>query len=144
MTDLTDTLSPAASGPAATEPATAGDATTIGREIDGSSPADAIRLLVGEVRAAAASEMELAKACGAIVGASAKSISIWGVVALITLFVAVLTLAIGLMIALATITGPWLAALIVPGVLLCITAIAGLCIRSAAMRAKAAVARLSS
>lgn len=138
MTDQIDTTPPVPTGPAAT-----GDATEIGLEIDGSSPVEAIRLLVGEVRAAAASEMELAKACGSIVGASVKSISIWGVVALITLFVAVLSLAIGLMIALATVTGPWLAALIVPAVLLCITAVAGLCIRGAAQRAKAAVARLS-
>jgi hypothetical protein len=65
------------------------------------------------------------------------------VVALITLFVAVLALAIGLMIALASVTGPWLAALIVPAILLCVTGLAALRIRNAANRAKAAVARLS-
>lgn len=138
MTDLRD---PGQSAPGS--PASVGEPAALEQEIAQGSAVDAIRLLVGEARAAAASEMELAKACGAIVGASVKVMSIWGVVALITLFVAGLTLAIGLMIALATVTGPWLAALIVPGVLLLVTALAGLRVRSAALRAKAAVARLS-
>ncbi|QJQ32801.1 phage holin family protein [Sphingomonas lacunae] len=138
---MTETPDPA--GSATDSPAAVGDPAAFERAIDGSSPIDAIRLLAGEVRAAAASEMELAKACGAIVGASVKSISIWTAVALITLFVAVLTLAIGLVIALATITGPWLAALIVPAVLLIVCAIAAWRIRGAAHRAKAAVTRLS-
>lgn len=124
-------------------PSPLGEPVDIERTIDAGSAVDSLRLLIGEAKAAAASEVELAKACGAIVGASAKTISIWSVVALITLFVAVLTLAIGLMIALATVTGPWWAAVIVPGVLLVVTLIAALIIRGAAKRAKAAVARLS-
>ena len=91
-------------------PSPLGEPVDIERTIDAGSAVDSLRLLIGEAKAAAASEVELAKACGAIVGASAKTISIWSVVALITLFVAVLTLAIGLMIALATVTGPWWAA----------------------------------
>ena len=124
-------------------PSPLGDPADLERTIDAGSAVDSLRLLIGEAKAAAASEMELARACGAIVGASAKTISIWGVVALITLFVAVLALAIGVMIALATITGPWWAAVIVPGALLLVTLIAALIIRGAAKRAKAAVARLS-
>lgn len=135
---MTDSNEPGPVGPASPV-----DPAAFERDIDSSSAADALRLLAGEVRAAASSEMELARACGAIVGTSVKAISIWGVVALITVFIALLALAIGLMIALADVTGPLLAALIVPAVLLCVTAFAGLRIRSAANRAKAAVARLS-
>ena len=138
---MTDKSEPSRSTAGSSAPV--GDPAAFEQEIDSSSPADAIRLLVGEVRAAAANEMELAKVCAAIVGNSVKAISIWGVVALITLFVAVLSLAIGLMIALASVTGPWLAALIVPAILLCVTGLAALRIRNAANRAKAAVARLS-
>ena len=131
MTDMTEV------------PAPVDDPAALAGEIHDAAPMESIRLLIGEARAAAASELELAKACGTIVGASVKAISIWGVVALITLFVAVLCLAIGLMIALATVTGPWWASAIVPGALLLVTLIAGLRIRSAANHAKAAVARLS-
>ena len=126
-----------------TPPAPLGDPEQLASEIDVASAGEAVRRLIGEAKLAAASEIELAKACGAVVGASVKAISIWGVIALILLFVAVLCLAMGLMIALATITGPWLASAIVPGVLLLIVAFAGWRIRANAMRAKAAVARLS-
>ena len=123
-----------------TEP---GDPAELASTIDAASPTGALRQLVGEVKLAITSEVELAKACAAVIGASTKTMSIWGAVALLAVFVALLSLAIGIMIALATITGPWLAAVIVPGSLLGIAAIAGLIVRSAALRAKAAVGRLT-
>lgn len=126
--------------PPVTEPA---DPAELAGTIDAATPTDAVRQLVGEAKLAIASEVALAKACGAVVGASAKTISIWGGVAVLALFVALLTLAIGIMIALATVTGPWLAALIVSGALLLIALVAGLIVRAAALRAKAAVGRLT-
>lgn len=91
--------------------------------IDDLAPVDAIKALIAEAQAAAASESALLRACGVIVVASLKSMSIWGIAALFCGFVGLLAFAIGALIAVAAWTGPVPAMLLVPGILFLIAAI---------------------
>ena len=108
------------------------------------SAAQSIRRLIEEAQAAAQSEIALARACATVITGAIKGISIWGITALLLVFVALLAFAIGALIALAQWTGAVLAALIVPSVLLLIAAIAGLRVRTNARRMSQAVAMLKS
>lgn len=125
----------ASAAPGAVDPALA-------EAIDQASVREALQGLVDDARATVDSELALWKASGAVAAEGAKTVSLWGVAAVILLFVAVLTLAIGIMIALIPIVGPWLAALIVPAVLLLLTAIAALKARSGVTMVKDMLASL--
>lgn len=83
-----------------------------------SGAVDAIKALIEEAQIAAASETALLRACGVIVTASLKGMALWGVVALLCAFVALLAFALGAVIALAPWTGAVAAMLIVPAILL--------------------------
>jgi|CXWL01.1.fsa_nt_gi hypothetical protein len=114
-----------ASEPNASEP----EAKESDQGIDDLAPVDAIKALIAEAQAAAASESALLRACGVIVATSLKSMSIWGIAALFCAFVGLLAFAIGALIAVAGWTGPVLAMLIVPGALFLIAAIGVLRVR---------------
>lgn len=94
------------------------DAKKDDRSLAETGPIDAIKALIAEAQAAAASETALLQACGVIVAASLKAMSLWGIVALFCAFVGLLAFAIGAVIALAQWTGAVTAMLIVPGALL--------------------------
>lgn len=106
---------------------------------DTASPIGALRLLIDEARASATQEMALARTAFGIVGSELRDISMWWSIALTCAGIALLSLAIGLMIALATVTGEWAAALIVPGTLMLVAIFAALRARSGTRRVKAAM-----
>ena len=85
-------------------------------------PVDAIKRLIDEAQAAAASESALLKLCAAIVLSAIKGMSTWAVAALFCGFVGLLAFAVGAVIAVAQWTGPVLAMVIVPSVLFAIAA----------------------
>ncbi|MEQ1510519.1 MAG: phage holin family protein [Sphingopyxis sp.] len=93
-----------------------------GSAIEG-GPLDAIKALIAEAQAAAASETALLQACGVIVAASLKAMSLWAIIALFCAFVGLLAFAIGAVIALAQWTGAVAAMLIVPAALFFVAAI---------------------
>ncbi len=106
---------------------------------DEASPMGAIRLLIDEARATANKELALARTAMGVVGSEIRDISMWWTIALSCAVVALLSLAIGLMIALATVTGEWAAALIVPGALLLVALFGALRARSGTRRVKSAL-----
>lgn len=93
------------------------------------SAVETARKLLDDAQTAVRSEFALWSICAAIVSREARAISVWGIVALMAIFVAILVLAIGMMLALTPFTGALGAALIVPAVLLVIAGLAGLRIR---------------
>jgi Putative Actinobacterial Holin-X, holin superfamily III len=97
--------------------------------IDSGSAMSAVRALIDEASATLASEMALAKTVGTIAGVSLQRMAMWGIMALLFAFVGLLALSVGLVIALAGITGPLVAALIVGGGLMGIGLVAGLMAR---------------
>ncbi|MEQ1725913.1 MAG: phage holin family protein [Sphingopyxis sp.] len=99
------------------------DAKKDDRSLAEAGPIDAIKALIAEAQAAAASETALLQACGVIVAASLKAMSLWGIVALFCAFVGLLAFAIGAVIALAQWTGAVTAMLIVPGALFLVAAL---------------------
>ncbi|MEQ1688670.1 MAG: hypothetical protein ABL874_08860 [Sphingopyxis sp.] len=107
-----------------------GDTQDEGSAVAGGGPIDAIRALIAEAQAAAASETALLQACGVIVAASLKAMSLWGIVALFCAFVGLLALAVGAVIALAQWTGAVGAMLIVPGALFGVAAFGAWRVRS--------------
>lgn len=119
----------------------AGDAAVqaVASETDAGGPVDAVKATVADIREAAAREIALARAVGAVIGAEAKRASLWGGIALVFAIVGLLTLAVSLTLMLAHITGWVIAALIVPAVLLLIAAIGGWKARGAAMRLSSAM-----
>ena len=86
--------------------------------IDSASPIAAVRALIDEAKVSLDTEIALAKTIGRIAGQSLQRMAIWGTVALLFAFVGLLALAVGLTIALAEVTGPTVAALVVGGVLI--------------------------
>jgi Putative Actinobacterial Holin-X, holin superfamily III len=118
------------------------DPADVATATDAASPIGALRLLIDDARASATQEMALARTAFGIVGSELRDISLWAGIALACALVALLTLAIGLMIALASITGEWAAALIVPGALLLVTLVGGLRARAGTRRVKAAMETL--
>lgn len=87
---------------------------------------DIVRDVLDQASAAAKAEITLLKARGDLATRGAKTTSIWGLIAAITGFVALLSFSIGMILTLATLIGPLAATAIVTGVLLVIAAIAGL------------------
>lgn len=94
------------------------------------SPVDAIRQLIADAQAAAASETALIKLSGQFALRAIKAMSIWGIIAVMCGFVGLLSLAIGALLALAQTIGVWLAMLIVPGVLFAVAALAAVRVRA--------------
>lgn len=123
----------------ASEPEAMSDPVDVTASTDAASPIGALRLLIDEARASAQQEMALARTAFGIVGSELRDISMWWSIALTCAGIALLSLAIGLMIALATVTGEWAAALIVPGALLFVAVVAALRARSGTRRVKAAM-----
>jgi anti-sigma-K factor RskA len=121
-----------------TPPPVEPDTSDVLASTDAASPVAAVRLLIEE-RTSANQELALARTAFGIVGSEVRDISMWGSIALACAGVALLALAIGLMIALATVTGEWAAALIVPGILLLVALFAALRVRSGTRRVKAAM-----
>lgn len=106
------------------------------------SPVDAIRQLISDAQAAAASETALIRLSGQIAMAAIKAMSVWGIVALLTGFVGLLTLAIAAVMALAQTVGPWLAMLIVPAVLFTVALFAGWRVRARSRDMRSALSAL--
>lgn len=106
------------------------------------SPVDAIRQLIADAQAAAASETALIRLSGQVALSAIKAMSAWGIVALLCGFVGLLSLAVAAVIALAQTVGPWWAMLIVPGLLFAVTAFAILRVRARSRDMKSALAAL--
>jgi uncharacterized membrane protein len=107
---------------------------------DDVGPATAVSLLIDEARAAVDEELALAKAFAAAAGVTARTVVIFGVLAVLLLLVALMALAVGLMLSLVPVTGMLGATAIVVGLLLIASAIAGWLVRRAIRRFQAAVA----
>ena len=105
-------------------------------------PMEAIKRLIDEAQAAAASESALLKLCGAVVLSAIKAMSAWGVVALFCGFVGLLTFAVGAVIAVAQWTGAVLAVVIVPGILFAIAGLAAWRVQAHVGKMRDAVAKL--
>jgi len=99
-----------------------------------------MRLLLGEARTFAQAELTYQKTRAAFVGAETRSIAVLGIGAVVLLLLAVVALVLGLVIALGTLIGPWLAMIIVPVAVLAVAAIMAI---SARARLKRMVALLS-
>lgn len=93
--------------------------------IESGSAIAAVRMLVDEAKASLSAELVLAKTIGRVASESIQRMAIWGTIAVLFAFVGLLALAVGLMIALATVIGPLGAALVVGGLLLAIGLFAG-------------------
>lgn len=96
---------------------------------------DLVRDVLDNASNTAKAEVALLKARGELAKQGTKTMSLWGIVAAIAAFVALLTFAIGMVLSLSTIMGPLAATLLVSFALLLL---AGL----AAMRAKAGAANI--
>ncbi len=99
-----------------------------------------VRLLLGEARTFAQAELTYQKTRAAFVGAETRSIAVLGIGAVVLLLLAVVALVLGLVIALGTLIGPWLAMIVVPVAVLAVAAIMAI---SARARLKRMVALLS-
>lgn len=97
---------------------------------DDDSAAQAVRRLIADAQAAAASETALVRLCAALTLQAVKAMSIWGAVAIMFAFVGLLALAIGATVLLAQSLGPWWAIGIVPGSLLLIALLSALRVRA--------------
>lgn len=86
--------------------------------------ADLVRGLIDDSKQAAQAEINLLKARGEVASQGAKKTSIWGIIALMTGFTALLAFAFGVILVLATLVGPLAATAIVVVVLLIIAAFA--------------------
>lgn len=93
--------------------------------IESGSAIAAVRALVDEAKTSLSTELVLAKTIGRVASESIQRMAIWGTIAVLFAFVGLLALAVGLMIALATVIGPLGAALVVGGLLLAIGLFAG-------------------
>lgn len=100
-----------------------------------------VRLLVGEARTFAQAELAYQKTRAAFVGAETRSIAVLGIGAVVLVLFAVVALVLGLVIALGTLIGPWLAMIVVPVAVLVVAAIMAV---SARTRVKRMMALLSS
>ncbi|WP_313439294.1 phage holin family protein [Novosphingobium sp.] len=93
-----------------------------------------VRLLAGEARAYAQAELAYQKARAAYAGAETRNIAILGVSAAVLVFFAVMALALGAVIAVGTLIGPWLSMIAVPVAILVVAAILGLSARGKVRR----------
>lgn len=101
-------------------------------------PIAAVDLLIDEARAAVAQEISMVKALAAAGAATGRTVAILGVVAILTLLVAIMALALGMLFALATELGFVAATAIVVGALLAVAAVLALLIRRQIARFRAA------
>ena len=93
----------------------------------------AIRQLIDDAQASAQSEFALWSAAGAVAAAQLRAITVWGIVALMGTFVALLGFVVGAILALSQWVGAVGAALLVPGIVLATAAFAALRARRAAL-----------
>ena len=107
------------------------DATLIAAQTDAATPIDALRLLKAQAQAALAAELDLLRTIAQTMAVAAQRVTLWGVTAILFAFVGLLALAVGLTIALASYTGPLIAALVIGGALMGFGLFAGLRARRA-------------
>ncbi|MBO9725562.1 MAG: phage holin family protein [Novosphingobium sp.] len=100
-----------------------------------------VRLLVGEARTFAQAELAYQKTRAAFVGAETRSVAVLGIGAMVLVLLAIVALVLGLVIALGTLIGPWLAMIVVPVAVLAVAAIMAV---SARARLKRMLTLLSS
>lgn len=93
-----------------------------------------VRLLVGEARTFAQAELAYQKTRAAFVGAETRSIAVLGIGAVVLVLLAVVALVLGLVIALGTLIGPWLAMIVVPAGVLVVATIMAVSARSRVKR----------
>lgn len=98
-----------------------------------------VRQLAGEAKAFAEAELAYQKARAAYAAGSASSIAVRGLVAAVFAVFGLGALVIGLLIALATVIGPWLATIVVAGTLFVIALILALSAKARFTRAMAVV-----
>ena len=96
---------------------------------DESTAADAVRQLIADAQAAAASETALVRLCAALALQAVRSMSLWAMAALLFAFTGMLALAVGGVVMLVPLVGPWLAILMVPGGLLLMALLSALRVR---------------
>lgn len=118
------------------------DRARMAEEIDQSPPSDVLRLLLEEAQVTLRDEIALAGATAQLAYLSVKRMSLFGVIALLFAFVGLLAFVIGLMIAIALVTGHAWLALLVPGSALLVALVAALIARSAGRTLKASVKEL--
>lgn len=100
-----------------------------------------IRDVLDNARSAAHSELALLKARGDLAKKGAVTTSIWGVIAVLTAFVALLTFSVGMILALSTLVGPLAATAIVTVGLLVVAGLAALRAKSGVSDVKVAFRR---
>ncbi|MCU0729745.1 MAG: hypothetical protein MUF41_06570 [Sphingopyxis sp.] len=133
-----------------TEEHNSGAAMPAGRAEDSGDPStaigplDSIKALFAQAKATVDTEIALGRAASAVILSSAKTITLWGVVALLFAFVALLVLAIGSMMLIAQHIGIGGGMAVVLGVLLVVIAVAAWRIRGGARIISVAVAELKS
>jgi hypothetical protein len=89
----------------------------------------------------AKAELALLKARGELAKQGTKTASVWGLIAAVTAFVALLTFAVGMVMTLATLIGPLAATLLVTGALLLVAVMAGLRAKRGAANIQVALRR---
>ena len=109
------------------------------RQIDDAAPSDVLRLLLEEAQVTLRDELTLAAATAQLTLASVKRMSLFGIIALLFAFVGLLAFVIGLMIAIAMVTGHAWLALLVPGSALFVALVAALIARSTGRKLKASL-----
>lgn len=107
-------------------------------EPDMVGPKTAVDLLIEETRLALGQELDLVWALAAAGALTGRNVALLGATAILVALVALMTLAIGVMLAIAANHGFWVAAAIVAGVLGLILAILAVLIRRAIARFQSA------
>ncbi|MFM5884635.1 MAG: phage holin family protein [Novosphingobium sp.] len=86
---------------------------------------DDVRDLVADGRTLVEAELAYQKSRAAVAGAGAKGVAGWGALALALVFFALMALVVGLVLALTSLIGPWLATLVSVLALLITAALCG-------------------
>jgi hypothetical protein len=86
---------------------------------------DDVRVLVDDGRTLVEAELAYQKSRAAVAGAGAKGVAGWGALALVLVFFALMALVMGLVLALASLVGPWAATAIAFVALLGCAALSG-------------------
>ncbi|TCM21993.1 putative superfamily III holin-X [Novosphingobium sp. PhB165] len=105
-------------------------------DIEDISLAQDLKLLAEEARTLAQAELAFQKTRAAYVGAEARTIALFGVLAAVVVFFALMALVFGLVLSLASVLGPWLATAVATLALLVIAAILGLSARGRVKRVR--------
>lgn len=105
-------------------------------------PVDSVKALFAQAKATIDTEIALGRACSAVIVSSARTITLWGVVALLFALVALLVLAIGSMMLIAQHIGIGGGMAVVLGMLLLVIAVAAWQMRGGARAISAALAEL--